>query len=717
MNPSNVRDANRAYRDAHELFEDGDFLEASRTYGMVINLAGAGDAQYQSAHFQRALCYAFLGNFKASRRDAAEVERLRPLQDAAYLNGYIAELDGQFAEAVTWYERALRRDPNSAQARSALENLRHRQIRRHRRPGRQATSDAPLAPRTGPWREGPSRYPTPKLDDCAEDLTLRAMDGGFAPLVGREDQLEALFVALGQADTANAVLLGPAGGGKTAIAEELARRIASGNVPEHLINTRLLALNLSRLLRKSKWVGNTEKAVAALIREAIQSDVVLFIDELHTLVGAGSVNQNSTRDVGQMLKSELGRGRLRIVGATTDEEFRQFIEGDAALTQRFMRIRVPELSIDDTCAVLDARASARGVHVPAQVIRYLVEVSADLLPGRALPRGAIQLLDALMTRAILGGKLELPDARRVVSEATGLPEDPGSCANSLHGQLIGRSVLGAEDAGALVDVVGMRLLGISPQKRHPIAVIGLIGEAADRSAGLTEVLATCLYGTDQAQVTIDLTAAGDDPSALVGVPLGRGGHNARISIHDIIARPGSVVRVRGIEGVGWRTRAVLANALKDGVLVDSAGVLISLRTCVVIIEASGEHVEGTPAEDNCHSSLTDAPPLASALGHALINQIDLLVAQVPTNGEVCGSAIEQAIKDASCRLESLYGIILRVSEESISTLAIDCNGQPDEAGRVIDQFLGRTLRHLVHEAREEHVLVEVGASGLYLVRQ
>jgi ATP-dependent Clp protease ATP-binding subunit ClpC len=699
-----------AYREAGKLFEDNRFSKAIDLYTRAIKLAESAGAVYPSAYFNRALCHAIDNRHKEATADADVVERLEPgARDSAYIHAIIAEGENNIDLAEAWYEQALSRDPDYKVARDRLDALRLRRADRRRDP----TDTGRPEPSTPVWMdEGQDRrtaraQKTLRLDEWSEDLIKEAAQGSFLPLVGRKSQIESILVALGRSDTPNSVLLGPAGVGKTAIIEELARRIAVGEVPEHLRKVRLLKLNLSRLLSKSKYVGNTEKAVAALVEEATSSDIVLFIDELHTLVGAGSTGRNESRDVGQMLKSELGRGELRIIGADTDEEFRRFIEPDAALAQRFVRVRVPELSPEETRIVLETRARAHGLCLPEEVGQFLVEAATSLLPGRALPRGAVQLLDTLVAGTAHEGNIGLPEAQRVVAEATGLPADPEASVGKLFSQLASLGVLGSADAETLVDVLGVRLLGLSPRLRGPCAVVAVVGKAADRAGALAEVLGRCLYGSGEAQVLVDLTGAGEDPSALVGVPTGRVGSEARVAVHDLLARPGSVVRIRGAEGGGWQTQALLAAALREGVLTDSAGVRIGLSASVVVIEAREARLNCPIGVNDLRGKATPIKSLANTLGAGLASQIDLVVDKVPETDGICTDAVGRALARVSLRVKSRYGKTLEYSKAAVTVLAAKCEGAPEQAAAVIETSLGSSLRRLALDPYSDRGVVKV----------
>src|SRR5215211_1443092 len=271
---------------------------------------------------------------------------------------------------------------------------------------------------SGETREPPS--PTPTLDEYSRDLTRMAKEGKLDPVIGRAEEVETTLEILSRRTKNNPVLIGDPGVGKTAIVEGLAQRIVNDEVPETLSGRRVLALDLSGLVAGTQYRGQFEERLKKVLYEASENSEgqILFIDELHTVVGAGAAE--GSMDASNMLKPALARGELRVLGATTVDEYRKNIEKDAALERRFQPVLVSEPRVDDTIEILrglkDRYEAHHRVKISEEAIVAASELSDRYIADRFLPDKAIDLVDQAAARVRLRSKTKPQDTRVLEEE-------------------------------------------------------------------------------------------------------------------------------------------------------------------------------------------------------------------------------------------------------------------------------------------------------------
>jgi ATP-dependent Clp protease ATP-binding subunit ClpC len=363
---------------------------------------------------------------------------------------------------------------------------------------------------TGTAREPASSTPT--LDEFSRDLTRMAREGKLDPVIGRAEEVETTIEVLSRRTKNNPVLIGDPGVGKTAIVEGLAQRIVNDEVPETLAGKRVLALDLSGLVAGTQYRGQFEERLKKVIDEASENSEgqILFIDELHTVVGAGAAE--GSMDASNMLKPALARGELHVIGATTVDEYRKHIEKDAALERRFQPVLVGEPTVDDTVDILrglkDRYEAHHRVKITEEAIVAAAELSDRYVTDRFLPDKAIDLMDQASARVRLRSKTKTVDTRELEDEIRRLKREKDQAvsaedfekAQDLKGQIQeSQDRLGASKGGrqAVAEVSAEHIAEVV-SRQTGIPVSQLTQEERDRLLKLEGQLHERVVGQEEA---------------------------------------------------------------------------------------------------------------------------------------------------------------------------------------------------------------------------
>ncbi len=492
---------------------------------------------------------------------------------------------------------------------------------------------------------------TPTLDQYGVDLTARARAGELDPVIGRASEIEQTIEVLSRRTKNNPVLIGEAGVGKTAIVEGLAQRVVDGDVPDLLANKRIVALEISGMLAGTRYRGDFEERMKKVIDEIVahSNELIVFIDEVHTVVGAGGAE--GAVDAGNMLKPRLARGELHLVGATTLDEYRRNIEKDPALERRFQPVHVDEPSVADAITILSGLRGRyeehHGVHYTDEAITAAVELSARYLPDRRLPDKAIDLIDQAGARlrlrrsntgaTALRQKLErltqekdksvveedyerasalrdeitqleqqistqemavadevsANDIAEVLARATGIPASQLTAADKqrlqrLESELHQR-VIGQDDAvRSIARAVRRNRTGMGDADR-PVGSFLFLGPTGVGKTELAKALAASLFGDEENMVRLDMSEFSErhNVSRLVGSPPGYVGYDEAGQLTEAVRRrPYTVILLDEVEKAHPDVFNILLQVLDDGRLTDGQGRTVDFKNTVLIMTSN-----------------------------------------------------------------------------------------------------------------------------------
>ena len=458
------------------------------------------------------------------------------------------------------------------------------------------------------------------LAQYGRNLNQEVKNGKIDPVIGREPEIERVVQILGRRTKSNPILLGAPGVGKTAIAEGLAQRIHNGDIPELLQDKQVIALDMGSLLAGTRFRGDFEERLKGIVEEVRKSgNIILFIDEIHTLVGAGSMG--GAMDASNLLKPALARGELQCLGATTLDEYKRHIERDAALERRFQPVMVGEPTKEQAIEILRGlKATYEDFHqvkYDQKAIEAAVNLSSRYINDRFLPDKAIDLLDEAGSRTHLRYSLQSTSPAEVSEESplinpeslipvvdaeeiaqivaawTGIPvsqltETESESLLNLECQLHER-IIGQQEAVNAVSRAIRRARVNLKNPNRPIASFIFAGPTGVGKTELTKALAKLLFGSESSMIRLDMSEFMESHtvSKLIGAPPGYIGYNEGGQLTEAVRRqPYRVVLFDEIEKAHPDVFNLLLQLLEDGHLTDSQGRRVDFKNTLIIMTSN-----------------------------------------------------------------------------------------------------------------------------------
>ncbi len=548
------------------------------------------------------------------------------------------------------------------------------------------------------------RISTPTLDRYSVSLTDKAARGEIDPVVGREKEEERIIRILLRRRKNNPLLIGEAGVGKTAVAESIALRISKGDVPEEMVSRRILSLDMASLVAGTKYRGEFEEKLRAVIREATEDkDAILFIDEIHTLVGAGAAE--GAVDASNILKPALARGEIQLIGATTPKEFKKSIEKDSALSRRFQQVYVNEPTVEECKTVLYALKGRyekhHGVVITHEAITAAAEYSHRFISGRYLPDKAIDLMDeAASAKRMSGGKTVTErDIAFLTEEVSGVPFDfitdgEGTRAEHIE-NILKERIIGQESAvDAIIAAVRRRASRISDTPR-PAGSMLFYGPHGVGKTECAKALAFALGGSEKSFIPIDMSEYTEQHSVsrLIGAPPGYTGSGEGGVLTEAVRRtPFCVVLFDGVEKAHPDVKNLLLQILDRGTLTDSDGLTVSFSDATVILTAS---MDGYSAAAG-FSSGGERDGISKLLSPELTDRIGDMIRFEPLDvsslERICAKRVQLLSDTAKSR-----GIDISLPKEAIAAAVDRCGG----SARALCRTVTRLTQDAVWEKQRE----------------
>ncbi len=435
------------------------------------------------------------------------------------------------------------------------------------------------------------------LSEYASNLNELALEGKIDPLIGRQDEIERTIQVLCRRRKNNPLYVGEAGVGKTALAEGLAKRIVDGEVPEVLENATIWALDLGALVAGTKYRGDFEKRLKAVIGQLKkQTGAILFIDEIHTIIGAGSAS-GGTMDASNLIKPMLASGELRCIGSTTFQEFRGIFEKDRALARRFQKIDVVEPTVADSFEILKGLKSRfeehHSVTYTVEALKAAVDLSVKHIPDRLLPDKAIDVIDEAGARQRLlpvdqrTGKVDVPEVEYIVAKMARIPAKQVSASDRDVLKNLERNlkmvVFGQDPAiEALAASIKMARSGLADPSK-PIGCFLLAGPTGVGKTEVTKQLAMQL-GIEMIRFDMSEYMEAHSVSRLVGAPPGYVGFDQGGLLTEAVTKhPHAVLLLDEIEKAHPDVFNILLQVMDRGVLTDTNGREANFKNVVVVM--------------------------------------------------------------------------------------------------------------------------------------
>ena len=556
-----------------------------------------------------------------------------------------------------------------------------------------------------------------ELNKYGLDLVERAKQNQFDGAFGREKEIDRIVEILGRRNKNNPCLIGEAGVGKTAIVEELALRIANGNVEDFLKNKKIISLDLTQVLAGSKYRGDFEERLKKCLKEIQDNkNVILFIDEVHMIVGAGAAE--GAIDAANILKPLLARGELQLIGATTMEEYRKYIEKDTALARRFQSVIVEEPTEAEAIKILEKSKvnyeKYHGVNISNKAIETAVRLSIKYIPEKFLPDKAIDLLDEASSRVKINNEKEIVEEIDVEKVITGLVGVPIKNINeSQIEKLVGidkkfsNKIIGQEEAVmSIIKALKRGAIKLKDTSR-PMGTFLFLGASGVGKTEMAKVIAEEYFGNKSNLIRLDMSEymEPNSISKMIGAPPGYVGYDDEKNlVNKIRKKPYCVLLFDEIEKAHSDVLNLLLQILEDGKLTNSNDVTANFQETLIILTSNlGANIMnktgriGFSFDENVSKREEILSELKNVMKPELVNRIDNIIIFNQLTEENIYEILNKQLDELK-KVMSEKQIYFEVSNNLKRNIVNRCNYK---------QYGARTVRREVEQVIEDAIIDEL----------
>lgn len=647
---------------------------------------------------------------------------------ALYNLGLIAEVELDFVKARDYYKKALDVDPDY---KVAMKNLKEMNDKLEEEGYEETIPSDDLPDDTDDKPKTKKTF----LQKIGRNLNQQARDGKIPEIIGRDKEIINVLEILFKRFKNNPIIIGQAGVGKTAIVEGIARRIVEGNVPEFFKNKEIIELNIGFLIAGTKYRGEFETKMKKVIDEAKSNEnLILFIDEIHNIMRAGAVEGGSL-DVAEMLKPALARGEITCIGATTTDEYRKYIEKDAALERRFYPVKIDELPLDATKQILmKMKTKAKSyykVEFSKENIEEIVELCDRHIKKRYFPDKAIDIFEKIGARQALRKKTTVTtrDIKEMISDTVGITfteQNMGDISHLMNMETaLKKKVFGQDEAiTAISNIMRItkRRLDLNPDR--PDGVFLFTGPTGVGKTYIAKCLAEYMFGDAKKLIRFDMSEFSESFSItkLTGAPPGYVGYDETPAITGAIEdNPSSILLLDEIEKAHPQVIKLFLQIFDEGKVTDSRGKKIYFSDVTIIMTSNAmiraQKSMGFTETNNQLDTDAIVEQLSSTFPKEFLNRIDEIVVFNPlSRAHIERILTHNVFKNAQSRFKE-EGIELRF-DKSVVTRVID-EGYSPELGarnlhRAFDRLILAPLVKYIYEKNVKQAKLDVfyGADGL-----